>query len=113
MLRPTGSTGSLRCGLWRNAREGSASAVPDLLVCMGAQCAGHRMGCARGLGDETMLMLDGHAEVVDEDTGEKYLVKPGDVIAVHEGLNSRWTSKSVFMRKFWLMTNAELPAAST
>lgn len=99
MLRNTGSTGTLMCGLWRTgvglpgcAADGS-STVPYTAP----------------LGDETMLILEGQAELTDEQTGTTYTLKAGDIIGLPSGRKTTWTSKAPFVKKFWVITNADLP----
>jgi uncharacterized cupin superfamily protein len=106
VLRSTGSTGMLRCGLWRSTLQDDADLSSQACNC--GRCAGHRIGSARGVGDETMILLEGAAQLVDEDTGESYDFEAGDIIAVYEGLNGRWTSKAPVMKKFWVVTNANV-----
>jgi uncharacterized cupin superfamily protein len=98
-IRGTGSTGTYMCGLWRTgagmpgcARDGTA-AVPY----------------SAPLGDETMLLLEGQAVVVNEETGEQHHLKAGDVITLPSGLPVRWTSKSPFVKKFWVITKETVP----
>lgn len=109
VLSDTGSSGTLRCGVWRSRLDESAPPAADIAACKSGRCAGHRIGSARGIGDETMILLEGASQIVDEDTSEAYHFVVGDIIAVYEGLQGRWTSKSPYMKKFWVVTNANLP----
>ncbi|TQC49944.1 DUF861 domain-containing protein [Rhodococcus sp. WS4] len=99
-LRSTGSTGTLMCGLWRTG-VGIAGCEPD---------GSSTIPYTAPLGDETMLLLEGQAHLVNEETGEEYDFKAGDIIALPSGLNVTWTSKAPFVKKFWIITNADLPA---
>jgi len=97
-LRSTGSTGALKCGLWRTGVDiagcdvDGSSSVPY----------------SAPLGDETMLLLEGQALLVNEQTGEEYAFKAGDIIALPSGLKTRWTSKGPFVKKFWIITNEDV-----
>ena len=100
IIRGTGSTGTYMCGLWRTG-VGIPGCAPD-------GTAAFRYSAP--LGDETILLLEGQAEVVNEETGEKHDLKAGDVIALPSGLPVRWTSKSPFLKKFWVITKETVPA---
>ncbi len=113
-LRVTGSTGSLRCGIWRN---GPAPAAGDPLPvasgtgrCSGRHCAGHLIGASRGKGDETMILIDGTAHIENHDSGREVDVAADDIIGQYLGPQITWTSTAPYMRKFFVMTNAD-PAA--
>ncbi|THF65599.1 DUF861 domain-containing protein [Pseudothauera nasutitermitis] len=99
MLRATGSTGTLMCGLWRTG-VGIAGCNAD---------GSSTIPYTAPLGDETMFLLEGQAHLVNEETGEEYDFKAGDVIALPSGLPVKWTSKGPFVKKFWIITNANLP----
>ncbi|PQP17266.1 cupin domain-containing protein [Rhodococcus opacus] len=99
-LRSTGSTGTLMCGLWRTG-VGIAGCEPD---------GSSTVPYTAPIGDETMLLLEGQAHLVNEETGEEYDFKAGDIIALPSGLNVTWTSKAPFVKKFWVITNENLPA---
>ncbi|MCB5190724.1 cupin domain-containing protein [Methylobacillus arboreus] len=99
MLRSTGSTGTLMCGMWRTG-VGIAGCEAD---------GSSTVPYTAPLGDETMLLLEGQAHVVNEETGEEYDFKAGDVIALPSGLNITWTSKGPFVKKFWIITSENLP----
>ena len=97
-IRGTGSTGTYLCGLWRTgpgmpgcAADGSAT-VPYTTP----------------LGDETMLLLEGEAEVRNDETGETHDVRAGDIVALPSGLPMTWRSKSPFVKKFWVITKDAL-----
>ena len=62
------------------------------------------------LGDETMLLLEGCAHLVNEETGEEYDFSAGDMMLLPSGLPVRWTSEAPFVKKFWVITNEALPA---
>jgi uncharacterized cupin superfamily protein len=111
-VRTTGSTGTLKVGIWRASPDPGSDETAPIETCQCGRCAGHRIGSARGVGDETMILLDGRSQIVDEDTGATYQFKAGDIIAVSEGLQGRWTSKARDMRKLFIVTNAKLPQAA-
>jgi uncharacterized cupin superfamily protein len=94
IIRHTGSTGTYLCGLWRTgvgivgcAADGSATARYS----------------APG-GDETSLILEGRARVVNEESGEAFEVQAGDVVCFPSGVPVTWTSKSRYLKKFWVIT---------
>jgi uncharacterized cupin superfamily protein len=99
VVRPEGATGTLMAGVWRSgvgspgcAEDGSAT-VPYTGV----------------LGDETILLLEGEVHVRNDETGEEYDFRAGDVIGLSAGLHQTWTSKGPFVKKFWIITNENLP----
>jgi uncharacterized cupin superfamily protein len=99
MIRPEGTSGTLMAGLWRTgvgivgcAADGS-STVPYTAP----------------LGDETMLLLEGRAHLLNEETGEEYDFPAGEVICLPSGPPVRWTSEAPFVKKFWVITNEALP----
>jgi uncharacterized cupin superfamily protein len=111
VLRSTGSDATLMCGVWRSGTrpDGDADAdrsdaVQDLSACRGPLCAGHITSASRGNGDETMIILEGRAILVNEDTGEELDVEAGDILAQYSGMNFRWTSRTPYVKKFWIMT---------
>jgi hypothetical protein len=57
------------------------------------------------LGDETMLLLDRQVHV----RNEEHDFRAGDVIGLSSGLRQTWTSKGPFAKKFWVITNENLP----
>jgi hypothetical protein len=116
VMRSTGSTGSLKFGLWRSGpptRDGvpvEFDAPADHPACFGNRCVGHTISASRGIGDESMFLLDGAAHIVNHDSGEEFDVAAGDIIAQWMGPNITWTSQVPYMRKVFIMTNAVLPA---
>lgn len=100
-IRDTGATGTLKCGLWRSG-VGVAGCKPD------------GTGTVRytaPLGDETILLLEGQVHVVNEKTGEEFDFKAGDIIGFASGTPITWTSKTPYVKKFWVLTNEALPTA--
>lgn len=99
-VRDTGSTGTLMLGLWRTG-VGIAGCKAD---------GSATVRYSAPLGDETILLLEGQAHVVNDETGEEYDLQAGDVIGLPSGLPVTWTSKPPFLKKFFVITNAALPA---
>jgi uncharacterized cupin superfamily protein len=100
-IRDTGATGTLMCGLWRTG-AGIAGCAAD---------GSSTVPYTAPLGDETMLLLEGRAHLVNEETGEEYDFSAGDVVCLPSGLPVRWTSQAPFVKKFWVITNETPPAA--
>jgi uncharacterized cupin superfamily protein len=97
MLRSTGSTGSLMCGLWRGG-VGIAGCEKD-----GSSIIPY----TSPLGDEVELLLEGQFHVTNKDTGEELHLEGGDILAIPRGANLLWCSKAPFAKKFWLITNSD------
>ncbi len=98
-VRDTGSTGTLMLGLWRTG-IGIAGCKSD---------GSATIRYTAPLGDETILLLEGRAHVLNEETGEEYDLKGGDVIGLPSGLPVTWTSKPPYLKKFFVITNGALP----
>lgn len=95
MLRSTGSTGSLMCGLWRSG-----------VGIIGCEKDGStHIPYSSPLGDEIELLLEGQFHVSNLDTGEEHHFKGGDILAIPSGANLIWRSKAPFAKKFWFITN--------
>ena len=101
VIRDKGSTGTYMCGLWRTG-VGIAGCEPD-----GSATTRY----SAPLGDETILLLEGQAHVVNEESGEEYDLKAGDIIGLPSGLPITWTSKGPFLKKFFVVTNEAVPAS--
>ncbi|MDN3459879.1 cupin domain-containing protein [Rhodococcus sp. APC 3903] len=99
-LRGTGATGTLMCGLWRTG-VGIAGCEAD-----GSSIVPY----TAPLGDETMLILEGRAHLVDHASGDEYDFKAGDIIALPSGLETTWTSRAPYVKKFWVITNENVPS---
>ena len=100
ILRPEGSSGTVLSGLWRSGK-GIAGSEPD----------GTLVTPYTGtLGDETILLLEGEVHVRNDETGEEWDFTAGDLIALPSGVHVTWTSKGPFVKKFWVITKADLPA---
>lgn len=99
MIRDHGSTGTYLCCLWRTG-VGMPGCAPD------GSATTHYTA---PLGDETILLLEGEVDVVNEETGEAYHLRAGDVIGLPSGVPVRWTSRAPFVKKFSVITKASLP----
>ena len=95
-IRGSGSTGDYRCGLWRTG-VGMPGCAPD---------GSAQFSSTSQLGDETMLLLEGRARIVNEETDEGYDLKGGDVLALPAGLPVRWHCKPPFLKLFRVITRA-------
>lgn len=96
VIRRTGSTGHLRCELWRTG-VGIAGCAAD-----GTATVRH----ATPHGDETMLLIEGRARLVNDETGEVHDLVGGDVIALPAGLPVTWTSQGPYLKLFRVTTRA-------
>ncbi len=96
VIRDDGTSGSLQCGLWRTG-VGLAGCAPD-------RSASVRRASPRG--DETMLLLEGQAQLVNDETGEIYHLEGGDVIGLPAGLPVTWTSRGPYLKLFRVTTRA-------
>jgi uncharacterized cupin superfamily protein len=100
ILRPEGSTGTLLSGLWR-----SGKGIP------GGEEDGTLVTPYTGtLGDETILLLEGEVHMRNDETGEEWDFRAGDLIAIPSGVHITWTSKGPFVKKFWVITKDALSA---
>lgn len=100
ILRPEGSTGTLLSGVWR-----SGKGIP------GDEGDGTLITPYTGtLGDETILLLEGEVHMRNDETGEEWDFRAGDLIAIPSGVHITWTSKGPFVKKFWVITKDQLPA---
>ncbi len=95
-VRPSGSTSTTMCGVWRSGKGIAGSQVDE---------AGAMITPYTGtLGDETILLLEGEVDVVETLTGKKHSFRAGDVIGLSSGMHITWTSKGPFSKKFWVIT---------
>ena len=94
VVRGQGSTGTYRCGLWRSG-VGIAGCLADGSASF-SHCSPH--------GDETLVLLEGQAHLLNEETGEEYVLQAGDIVGLPEGLPVKWTSKGPFLKKFSVFT---------
>ncbi|WP_040831234.1 cupin domain-containing protein [Nocardia jiangxiensis] len=100
ILRPEGSNGTLLSGLWRSGKGIAGSEADGTLV----------TPYTGTLGDETILLLEGEVHVRNDETGEEFDFRAGDLIALPSGVHVTWTSKGPFVKKFWVITKDELPS---
>ena len=99
VIRSTGSTGTYSCGLWRTG--------VGIVGCAADGSATARYSAPAG--DETSLILEGRARVVNEASGEAFDVQAGDVVCFASGAPVRWTSTSRYLKKFWVITQENAP----
>jgi uncharacterized cupin superfamily protein len=97
-LRSTGSTGTLKAGLWRTG-VGIVGCKPD---------GSSTVQYSAPAGDETMILLEGRVHMVNEATGDEYDFKAGDIIALPSGLKVTWTAKAPFAKAFFVTTNEKV-----
>jgi uncharacterized cupin superfamily protein len=100
IIKGTGSTGTYMCGLWR-AGVGIAGCEPD---------GSKTIAYTSVYGDETEFLLEGSVHVRNDETGEEFDAHAGDVIGFFPGVHVTWTQNPPFIKKFWVITNEELPA---
>lgn len=98
ILRPEGTNGTLLSGLWRSGKGIAGSEADGTLV----------TPYTGTLGDETILLLEGEVHVRNDETGEEFDFRAGDLIALPSGVHVTWTSKGPFVKKFWVITKDEL-----
>ncbi len=60
---------------------------------------------------QVVLILEGRARVVNEESGEAFDVQAGDVVCFPSGVPVTWTSKSRYLKKFWVITQEAAPRA--
>jgi len=89
------------CGLWRTG-VGIAGCAPNGTA---------TFPYSAPLGDETLLILEGQANVVNEDTGEEYNLSARDMVALPSGLPVTWISTTPFPKTFKVITRDALPAS--
>jgi uncharacterized cupin superfamily protein len=100
ILRPEGSTGTLLSGVWRSGKGIAGGDSDGTLV----------TPYTGTLGDETILLLEGEVHLRNDETGEEWDFRAGDLIALPSGVHVTWTSKGPFVKKFWVITKNSLPA---
>jgi len=93
-IRAQGSTGTYSCGLWRTG-VGIAGCAAD-------GSATFRYSSPRG--DETMILLEGQVLLVNDETGQTYDLRAGDIVGLPQGLPVTWTSQGPFVKKFSVIT---------
>lgn len=95
LVRETGSTGTLKVGLWRTGR-GMPGCKPDGSV---------TFDYSAPLGDETIMIIEGLVTVVEHESGKTHDFKAGDIVALPSALNITWTSEAPFVKAFFILTN--------
>ena len=99
IIRDTGATGTLMCGLWRT---GMASPVRHA-------DGSSEVKYSAPLGDETFILLEGEAVLTVTQTGKQHHIKAGDIVGHPKHLDLLWSIKTPFLKKFWVITDAALP----
>ena len=51
-----------------------------------------------------MILLEGQARLVNEETGDAYDLKAGDIVGLPQGLPVTWTLRGPFVKKFSVIT---------
>ncbi|KAF4985669.1 hypothetical protein FDECE_16400 [Fusarium decemcellulare] len=95
-IRTGGTSGTLGSGLWRtgvNITGCNADGTCDILY-------------SAPLGDETMLLLEGSAEVTVVSTGKKYHFEAGSILSHPKYLDLSWHVNGPFLKKFWTIWDA-------
>ncbi|EWG55500.1 hypothetical protein FVEG_13492 [Fusarium verticillioides 7600] len=96
-IRTGGTTGgNLAAGLWRTG-PGIAGCNDDGTV---------DIVYSAPLGDETMVLLEGSADVLATASGKKYHFKAGDILAHPKHLDLKWHVHGPFLKKFWVIWDA-------
>ena len=103
-----GSTGMLWAGIWR-AGPNMPGCTPEGTATGGSGAPAGECPYTSIYGDETEYLLEGRVRIVDRDAGEEYHCQAGDVIGFAEGRRMMWSPKAPYMKKFWVITNPELP----
>lgn len=91
-IRTGGTTGgTLASGLWRTG-VGIAGCNQD------GTCD---ILYSAPLGDETMVLLEGSAEVTETASGKKHQFKAGDILCHPKHVDLKWHVNGPFLKKFW------------
>lgn len=96
-----GSTGSLKCGVWRSGRG-----VPSTNGDADGKMVNPYTGAT---GDETMLLLEGEVDIIETESGKHHLFRAGDAFGLSAGMHVTWISRAPFVRKLWMITRDEQP----
>jgi uncharacterized cupin superfamily protein len=99
VIRSGGTCGTLGAGLWRTGRD--IAGCNDDGTCDVVYSA--------PLGDETMLLLEGSAEITMKSTGKRYKVDAGTIICHPKYVQLSWHTTTPFLKKFWVMWNGSVP----
>lgn len=98
-IRTGGTTGgTVASGLWRTG-AGIAGCNDD------GTCD---IEYSAPLGDETMVLLEGSAEVLETKSGKKYSFKAGDILAHPKHVDLKWHVNGPFLKKFWTIWDAPI-----
>lgn len=55
-------------------------------------------------GDLTLLLLEGRGQLRDDDSGDIFELKSGDVVGLSAGIQTSWTSLTPFVKAFFVVT---------
>lgn len=98
-IRTGGATGgTVASGLWRTG-AGIAGCNDD------GTCD---IEYSAPLGDETMVLLEGSAEVLETKSGKKHHFKAGDILAHPKHVDLKWHVNGPFLKKFWTIWDAPI-----
>ncbi|KAF4965519.1 hypothetical protein FSARC_6699 [Fusarium sarcochroum] len=96
-IRTGGTTGgTLASGLWRTG-SGIVGCNDD------GTCD---IVYSAPVGDETMVLLEGSADVTATATGKKYHFKAGDILSHPKNVDLKWHVNGPFLKKFWTIWDA-------
>lgn len=93
VIRSGGTSGNLSSGLWRTGKD--IAGCNEDGTCDVVYSA--------PLGDETMLILEGTADVTIVATGEVCKIAAGTIIAHPKYVQLSWHTTTPFLKKFWVM----------
>jgi len=101
VIRDVAATGTLMCGLWRTGMTSPVRKADG----------SSEVRYSAPLGDETSIVLEGEATLTVTQTGKQYHVKAGDIVGHPKNLDVLWSIHTPFLKKFWIITDAALPAS--
>ncbi|GAA4555472.1 cupin domain-containing protein [Pseudonocardia xishanensis] len=102
-IRAEGTSGTLMSGLWRTGHE-IAGCRED------GSC---EVVYSAPLGDETMVILEGTADITETATGKKHRIGAGSILSHPKHVDLHWEIHSPFLKKFWVMWDSPNPATKT
>jgi uncharacterized cupin superfamily protein len=62
--------------------------------------------------DEIFVILEGHAEVTFEDTGESITIGPGDIVRLFAGQRNSWRTIDQLRKVSFYVPRAERPVSA-
>ncbi|WP_455424048.1 cupin domain-containing protein [Amycolatopsis thermoflava] len=99
VIRPAGTSGDLKAGLWRTG--------PGIAGC--AQDGSCHVKYSAPDADETVVILEGSAELTVTSTGKRYHLEAGSIMSHPKGLDITWEISSPFLKKFWVLWDSPHP----